>query len=67
MTDSIDLSEEELKNKFIEGVKIMNRLRYWTLKWEAGHGVELKVNKKYWEKRADEWLEGIVEIKNKSE
>lgn len=52
-------SEEELKDKFVTGIHILNNLRHWTKKYNETLGSELKAIKKDWEKKADEYLESL--------
>lgn len=52
-------SEEDLEKKFIEGIHILNNLRHWTLKYNETLGSELKVIKKRWEEKADEYLKSL--------
>lgn len=46
----------DLKEGLLEVANILNHLRETTKFWEQHYGSEPKLQKKRWEKKADEWL-----------
>lgn len=52
-------SEQELISVCEEALHIISNLRKFTKLWEQTHGVELKERKKYYETKADEFIERL--------
>ena len=52
-------TEDDLHSLGVELLNILSNLRYWTKKWEDKYGVYMKDEKKYWEKRADDYLDSL--------
>jgi len=61
-------SEEELAHEFREAVHILENLRKFQILWEESYGKTLKERKKYWEQKADQFLNRLdnSQIKIKS-
>lgn len=52
-------NEDELIKVAQEGLHILNNLRHWTKMWNAHFGSDFKERKKFWEEKADLFLEKL--------
>ena len=51
--------EDEMKDEFLKCIEIMTKLRHYTKEWSMHYGAMLNNKKKYWEQKADEFLESL--------
>lgn len=52
-------NEQDLIKIAEEAIRVLANLRKFTKLWEESYGVELKNRKKYWEDRAEKFIESL--------
>lgn len=59
MSKIIYSTDEELQQLHAEAIHILNNLRFHTKYWHKHYGQPAKINREYWEQKADELLNGL--------